>query len=84
MTSRDKAIEYDRIAEYLKENGWVVAKCVRRVPSGAIAEMWNHPDRGGVLYNFASAYRVECHRDGLVSGPRVLRLVEDREEQAEG
>lgn len=72
LTDKDKAVEYDRIAGYLRDNGWSVLKIWRHPVDGTLHESWYRGDPHS-QHDLLSAYRVECYKDAPKQGERMAR-----------
>lgn len=78
ISDKDKAAEYDRIAGYLRNNGWSAVKEWQHPVDGTKHETWRHPDCGeNSFYDIMSAYRVECYKDAPAQGKRLRCLLND-------
>jgi hypothetical protein len=81
MTVADKAAEYDRVSEYLREQGWEVLRESKMPDSGRVVQWWDHPgnqDHG--TPDWMSAYRVECYKDAPGQGERLSATLREFEE----
>lgn len=72
MTDKDKAAEYDRIADYLRTNGWSVAKVWKHPETGELHENWYQGDPHS-QHSLMSAYKVECFKDAPGQGERMSK-----------
>lgn len=76
MPEMDKVIEYDRIADYLRECGWRVTSEWKHPGDGSVHESWQHPDNGpSAFHDILSAYRIECVKDSPGQTERTRRLL---------
>lgn len=90
MTDRDKAAEYDRIAAYLRKNGWSVVREWRHPGDGTTHESWRHADDSpGSEHTLLTAYRVECYKDAPKQGARLTqnldqlsRVIKEKQQRA--
>lgn len=75
LTDKDKAVEYDRIADYLRKNGWSVLKVWRHPVDGTLHESWYRGDPHS-QHDLLSAYRAECYKDAPKQGERMRENLE--------
>lgn len=82
MTDADKAAEYDRNAEYLRKQGWVVVKEWQNPAEGdRICQTWQHPDDApNGFHGMFSALRVEAFKDAPGQGERMKEIHKSFEE----
>ncbi len=77
LSDKDKAVEYDRIAGYLRKNGWSVVRVWRHPDNGTMHESWRHASEAPASeYSLMSAYRAECYKDAPKQGERMARNLE--------
>lgn len=70
LADKDKAAEYDRIADCLRENGWSVLKEWEHPTTGALNESWYRGDPYS-QHALMSAYKMECFKDAPGQGERM-------------
>lgn len=88
LTDQDKAVEYDRIADYLRKNGWSVVKIWKHPVDGTLHESWRHDSYtvNGIdsTHDLLSAYRAECYKDAPKQGERMTRNLKELNKVIDG
>ncbi len=84
MTPDDKAAEYDKMAEYLRKQGWSVVSEGKRPDNGKIKQTWRHAAMAGnVSHDMFSALEVEHFKDAPRQGERMAELLRGLNEAVE-
>ncbi len=76
MTDRDKAAAYDRIADYLRKNGWRVVRLWRHPGEGTMHESWRHDnDSSEHECDLMAAFTMERWKDAPRQGERLSKTL---------
>jgi len=74
MTDKDKAAEYDRIAEHLRKNGWSVAREWKHPVTGELHESWFQGDPHSQC-SLMQAYKMDSFKDAPRQGERMAETL---------
>ena len=75
MTVHDKAAEYDRMAEYLRKEGWRVVHEGNLPLNGHRFQEWIHENDVKARHNLFSALKVEHFKDAPRQGERMQKML---------